>query len=64
MLVLSRRVNQEIIIGDGITITVVAVRGKQVRLGIKAPAHVAIRREELLPLEPVAVGAEEEVVVE
>jgi carbon storage regulator len=48
MLVLTRKVHQEITIGDGITITILAIRGKQVRLGIKAPRHLSIRRDELL----------------
>ena len=50
MLILSRKVHQEIVIGDGISITIVAIRGKQVRVGIKAPPDVPIRREELAPL--------------
>jgi carbon storage regulator len=50
MLVLSRKVHQEIVIGEGISITVVAIRGKQVRVGIKAPTTMSIRREELTPL--------------
>jgi carbon storage regulator len=50
MLILSRKVHQEIIIGEGISITIVAIRGKQVRVGIKAPPNVTIRREELEPL--------------
>lgn len=50
MLILSRKLHEEINIGDGISITVVAIRGKQVRLGIKAPAEVSIRRDELEPL--------------
>jgi carbon storage regulator CsrA len=50
MLVLSRKVNQEILIGDGISITIIAIRGKQVRVGIKAPPNVPIRRDELEPL--------------
>lgn len=49
MLILSRKVHQEIVIGDGISITIVAVRGKQVRIGIKAPPDVPIRRDELEP---------------
>jgi carbon storage regulator len=48
--ILSRRVHQEIVLGNGISITVVAIRGKQVRLGIKAPPDVSIRRDELAPL--------------
>ena len=50
MLILSRKVHQEIVIGNGISITIVAVRGKQVRIGIKAPPDVSIRRDELGPL--------------
>jgi len=50
MLILSRKVHQEIVIGDGISITIVAIRGKQVRIGIKAPPDVPIRRDELEPL--------------
>ncbi len=48
MLVLSRRVQQSIRIGDDITITVIEVRGDQVRLGIDAPRHVAVHRTEVL----------------
>lgn len=47
MLVLSRKVNEEIIIGDNITITVVRVAGNRIRLGISAPDKVAIRRGEI-----------------
>jgi carbon storage regulator len=47
MLVLSRKLGERIHIGNGITITVVAVQGRQVRLGIEAPRGVSIRREEL-----------------
>lgn len=50
MLILSRKVHQEVVIGEGISITIVAIRGKQVRIGIKAPPQVPIRREELEPL--------------
>jgi carbon storage regulator len=48
MLVLSRRVGEEIVIDGNIRITVVALRGQQVRLGITAPKSVAVAREELL----------------
>jgi carbon storage regulator len=50
MLILSRKVHQEIVIGDGISITIVSIRGRQVRVGIKAPPNVSIRRNELEPL--------------
>jgi len=59
MLILSRKVHQEIVIGDGIVITVVAIRGKQVRLGIKAPPDVHIRRDELEPLSRDEIEARE-----
>jgi carbon storage regulator len=48
--IVSRKLHEEIVIGEGISITVVAIRGKQVRLGIKAPPQVPIRRDELEPL--------------
>jgi len=54
VLILSRKVHQEIVIGNGICITIVAIRGKQVRLGIKAPPDVHIRRDELEPLSDAA----------
>jgi carbon storage regulator len=47
MLVLSRKLGEEVVIGDDIRVTVVAIRGNQVRLGFTAPAEVSIRREEL-----------------
>jgi carbon storage regulator len=49
MLVLSRKEGEEVVIGDNIRLTVVAIRGNQVRLGITAPPDVAIQREELCP---------------
>jgi carbon storage regulator len=47
MLVVSRKPGEEVVIGDQIIVTVVAVDGARVRLGITAPAEVPIRREEL-----------------
>jgi carbon storage regulator len=47
MLVLSRKIGEQIVLGDGIVITVAAISGLRVRLGITAPPHVSIRREEL-----------------
>ena len=47
MLVLTRRANQSIVIGDGITVTVLEIRGDQVRLGIDAPREIAVHREEV-----------------
>src|SRR3954469_17284579 len=48
MLVLSRKINESILIGDRIKITVVGLRGNLVRIGIEAPGEVTIMREELL----------------
>ena len=48
MLVLTRRTQQSIVIGDGIVITVLDIRGDQIRLGIRAPRDVPVYREELL----------------
>lgn len=47
MLVLTRRANQSIMIGDDVVVTVLEVRGDQVRLGIKAPREVDVHREEV-----------------
>ena len=46
MLVLTRKTNERICIGDNITLTVVKIDGRKVRLGIEAPKEVIIRREE------------------
>jgi carbon storage regulator len=47
MLILTRRVRETIIIGDDVTITVLGVKGHQVRLGINAPKGVSCHREEI-----------------
>ena len=50
MLVLSRRIGEQVVIGDGacvIRVTVLSSKGSQVRLGLEAPDEVAIRRQEL-----------------
>ena len=52
MLVLSRKENQRLIIGDNVVVEVIRVSGGTVRLGIQAPSEVPIRREELAPVAP------------
>jgi len=47
MLVLTRKVNQSIIIGTDIEVVVLEVRGEQVRLGIKAPRNITVHRQEI-----------------
>ena len=48
MLVLTRRINERIIIGDDIIVTVLEVHGDQVRIGIDAPRDIKVFREEVL----------------
>ena len=47
MLILTRRIGETIVIGDETNVTVLAVQGDQVRLGIKAPKAVSVHREEI-----------------
>ena len=49
MLVLSRKLGEKIVIGDSIVLTVVKIDRNQIRLGVEAPANVAIFREEIAP---------------
>ena len=47
MLILTRRVGETLMIGDEITVTVLGVKGAQVRIGVGAPKNVAVHREEI-----------------
>ncbi len=47
MLVLSRRIEERIVIGDRIVLTVLSVQGNRVRIGIEAPVHVSVDRQEV-----------------
>ncbi|HKV96317.1 MAG TPA: carbon storage regulator CsrA [Gammaproteobacteria bacterium] len=47
MLILTRRVGETIMIGDNVTITVLGVKGNQVRIGVNAPKDIAVHREEI-----------------
>ncbi len=47
MLILTRRVGETLVIGDNVTVTVLGVKGNQVRIGVNAPKDVAVHREEI-----------------
>jgi carbon storage regulator len=47
MLILTRRVGESVMIGDEVVVTVLGIKGNQVRIGIKAPKNVAVHRQEI-----------------
>ncbi len=57
MLVLSRKVGERVVLDDNVVVTVIAIRGNQVRLGFEAPDSVVIRRSELcFEMPPVGIA--------
>jgi carbon storage regulator len=52
MLVLTRKMDQSLVIGTNVVVTVLSTEGGRVRLGITAPRHISVRRAELAPLAP------------
>jgi carbon storage regulator len=55
MLILTRKLGESITIGDDIKITFLETKGKQVRIGIDAPPHIAVHREEIYRLQMLRV---------
>lgn len=47
MLVVSRSINESIVIGDDIIVTILSIQGKQIRIGIDAPSDVSVHRKEI-----------------
>lgn len=47
MLILSRRIGETLNIGDNVTLTILGIQGNQVRVGVNAPKHIAVHREEI-----------------
>lgn len=47
MLILTRKVGESLLIGDEVEITVLSIRGSQVKLGVKAPKEISVHREEI-----------------
>lgn len=61
MLILTRRLNETLLIGDNIVVKVLGIKGNQVRIGIEAPRDVSVHREEIyqrIKTKPMLVAAE------
>jgi carbon storage regulator len=59
MLILTRRVGETVVIGNDVTVTVLGIKGNQVRIGVKAPKSVSVHREEIFERIRVERGEDE-----
>jgi carbon storage regulator len=57
VLILTRKVGETVVIGKEVSITVLRVKGNQVRLGVNAPKEVSVQREEIIKRDPGAAAA-------
>ena len=64
MLILTRRVGETLVIGDDVNVTVLGVKGNQIRIGVDAPREVTVHREEIYQRINAAASAKSQVVYE
>ena len=64
MLILTRRVGETLVIGDDVNVTVLGVKGNQIRIGVDAPREVTVHREEIYQRINAEAGARSQVVYE
>ena len=64
MLILTRRQGESIIVGDNVRITVISVKGNQVRIGVEAPRSVSVQRQEIVGKKDLAPEEDSEIIPE
>jgi carbon storage regulator len=64
MLVLTRRIGEAVVVGEDIVVTVLGIKGNQIRLGVKAPRALAVHRNELLKKKADGGAVSQELIIE